>query len=319
MKSLIRKFLMGDTAFSPYSKITAADQLREKVYLELPDRLLDVSGSHWILCIEPLVFGVWIGEAVGPVDECRLYFCDGDLDGSGPGRARAAEPGAHGDAEAIVSAKLLDRVDEEEGSLLLLELKSSRIHSLPFLKTWLLYYRYYRKGLPFARFKAYVAAYSYPRRIRIVSFRQDDYYNIFPMDLLGAIPGQDRYVFGLRHTNTALPRILETGDLVVSEASFRYKDLIYGLGKHHSGSPPPPEDLPFRLALTDTFGFPTPDWVESYKEVRIVKTLDMGSHMLLWGEVIHEKVLTPPVEHLFLVHFLHYLHQKNNGFIYQGA
>src|SRR5688572_29143453 len=60
MKSLIRKWLMGDTEFSEYSKITAPDGLAQKVWLQNHNRILEVSASHWLLCIEPIIYGIWM-------------------------------------------------------------------------------------------------------------------------------------------------------------------------------------------------------------------------------------------------------------------
>jgi hypothetical protein len=131
------------------------------------------------------------------------------------------------------------------------------------------------------------------------------------MDLLGNIPGSDYFVFGLRHTNGALPRIIETGKLAVSEVGYAHKDIIYQLGKHHSGPPPAADELPFDLTLSKNFEFFIPGLAESYREVDIVRTLDLGSHMLLWGKVRDEQIMAAAGGHLFLVHFLHYLHQKN--------
>ena len=41
--------------------------------------------------------------------------------------------------------------------------------------------------------------------------------------------------------------------------------------------------------------------------------MNLGSHMLLWGEEINEKYLSEPHGHLFHIHFLHYLHQSKEG------
>ena len=38
--------------------------------------------------------------------------------------------------------------------------------------------------------------------------------------------------------------------------------------------------------------------------------MNLGSHMLLWGEEINEKNLGESTGHLYHIHFLHYLHQK---------
>jgi hypothetical protein len=286
--------LMGDTVFSEYAKITVPDDIQEKVYLDMAGENVDVSGNHWLLCIEPIVFGVWVTSGqYKPGRAIHMYI---------------------GDIEADLTLELVGHIEETDGTLLLLKLKDSHIYQLNIIKTWLLYYRYYRRGgLSFHRFKSFVAAYSYPRRIRLVSFRQQDYFNIFPMDLLGDIFTQRRYVFGLRHTNTSLPRIIESGKLTVCEIAHTHQEIIYRLGKHHSGNPPALDELPFQVRLSSNYGFYVPEIAESYKEVRILRTMNLGSHMLLWGETVDEQMLGKPGDHLYLVHFLHFLYQKDRA------
>jgi hypothetical protein len=108
----------------------------------------------------------------------------------------------------------------------------------------------------------------------------------------------------------ALAKIIEAKKIVVSEVPYIYKSTIYELGKHHSGSPPSPESLPFKIKQTENFGFLIPEWAYSYKEIQILKTKDLGSHMLLWGEIVHEKTLRQSSGNLYHIHFLLYYHQK---------
>lgn len=308
--------LMGDTPFRGYAKISVPDGMPERVYLEMSKRMLDISGRHWILCIDPFVFGVWIEkkevdlEAADHLD-CHIYISNiygGD-------RRQMIR-----DAEVKGQLTLVDSIREDNGTLLLFELKKTNIYHLNFVKRFLIYYRYYKQpGLSFSRFKSFTAAYSYPRQVSIVSFRQGDYYNIFPMDLLGAITMHPRFVFGLQCKNVTLPKILETRRLVVSEVSYEYKDTIYQLGRHHSGHPPSLESLPFNIITTENFKYYIPEWAESYREIHILQSRKLGSHMLLWGEVTAVHHLTAPVRHLSTVHFLHFLHQKNKGCHYIEA
>ena len=77
---------------------------------------------------------------------------------------------------------------------------------------------------------------------------------------------------------------------MVSEVPFDYKEIIYQLGKHHR-KPLSETRVPFGMIQSEIFGFPLPEWVNSYKEIRIADHLNLGSHMLLWGEVLNEKYL----------------------------
>lgn len=313
MKRLIRKMLVGDQVIREYNTVTVPDSIQEKVYLEVNDQLINVSHLHWLLCIEPVVFGIWIEKAAHQAAICRsttckLYFSGGNKEDT---------DAVSWPVEAELSFTRIQAIEEAAGSLFLLKVEKSHIRQLNAIKRYLLFRRYYQKnGLTFQQFTSFVAAYSYPRRIRVVSFRQDDYYNIFPMDLLGDISSCNRYVFGLRHSNVALAKIIATGKLVVAEAPFAQKDTIYRLGAHHSSSPPSIDALPFNTIQSKNHGFYVPDWALSYREIDVLKTINLGSHMLIWGASTEEQVLQAPAGHLYLVHFLHHLYQQKHGCSY---
>jgi hypothetical protein len=288
MKRQIRKILMGDAVFTEYSRTRFSGEVQDKAWLEFDGKIVDVTLSHWLLCIEPLTFGVWIGQGKSPDGAYRLRFSDA----------------------AVIALDLVHRVEEAGGVLLLLRVRHCRLAQLDLIRRWVLYRRYYsRDKMSYERFKGFAAAYSHPRRVRLVSFRAADHYNLFPMDLLGEVPLQNKYVFGLRHSNRTRQQIIAAGKIVVCEAPAMYEDAVYALGKHHSSSPPAPDELPFDLGCTGIFNFYYPRWVYGYKEILIQKTFDMGSHMLLWGDVVAAETINTGDEHSYLVHFLQYLHQ----------
>ena len=292
MKRLIRKILMGDTVFSEYSRIRFSGETQEKVWLACGEKTINVSRSHWLLCIEPLVFGVWVGREDVVDHQYRLLFSDA----------------------AVVTLELMHKVEDPGGVLLLLKVVHCQLLQLDPIRRWVLYRRYYsRDKMSYGKFKGFAAAYSHPRRVRLISFREEDQYNIFPMDLLGEVPLQHKYVFGLRHTNRTLQQIAATGKIVVSEVPAAYEDAVYKLGRHHSSSPPALDELPFEVNCTRRFGFYYPVWVQEYKEVRIRATFNMGSHMLLWGEIEGEEKINEGDDHSYLIHFLQYLHMKKKG------
>jgi hypothetical protein len=314
MKSLIRKILFGATAIGEYSKITVPGAIMERVYLEREGDFIDVSQNHWLLCIDPVVFGIWLDEPTMTSDprgkKYKMYFTSSE--------SKIADIKHKSSARLVLSFH--DFIKDKHGMLILLKVQDSKIYHLNFLSRYLLFSRYYKNnGLTFSKFKSFVAAYSYPRQISIVSFRNNSYYNIFPMDLLGGIDKYNRYVLGLRHTNLALPGIMKTGRVTVCEVPFQYKEIIYQLGKHHSSNPPPLESLPFELVRSKSFETYVPAWAENYKEINITETKDLGSHMMLWGMSREKTIVNTPSSHLFLVHFLHYIRQKRNGSTYPLA
>ena len=306
MKKLLRKILFGDIPVSEYCTVTVGGEIKEKVFLVTGSISLDISAIHWLLCLNPIVFGIWIRDStetrsLEKNNTCEIHFTDG---------------AAVRETVAVLKLVVRDRLEEPDGTLVLVELKQAAVHHIPFIKSLILYYKYYKKPeQDYRKLKSYSAAYSYPRRVRVVSFREGDWFNIFPMDLVGDIPSGKRYVFGLRHSNVTLGRIVETKKICVSEVPFNYKSIIYQLGKHHR-EPLSETILPFETIPSETFGFPVPTWANQCKEIRIVRTLNLGSHMLLWGEEVHEKYLHEAQGHLYHIHFLHYLHQRKKGLDY---
>jgi hypothetical protein len=303
MKKLFRKILLNDLPVSEYSTVEVGGDIHERVYLASGNVRTDISTTHWLLCLDPVIFGIWFvsdGRQIPSDHEpsFRMFFMDSEK---------------HPSPVAVLKLSYFNKMEEPDGTILLLKLDSSRIRHVHPLRARLIYYRYYKKPeQDFLRLKSFAAAYSYPRRVRLISFREGDWYNIFPMDLVGDIPGSRRWVFGLRHSNVSLPRIIETGKMAVSEVPSEYKNVIYELGKHHRK--PLSAGIPaFELVESGLFGFPIPVWADGYKEIRIIKTMNLGSHMLLWGEEANEKLLHATHPHLFHIHFLHYMHQKNKG------
>lgn len=291
------KMLSGETVIREFSTVGIDDNIREKVYLEAGSRMLDVSGNQWLLGLDPRVIGIWMeGEELERTGVYKLYFRDAVA------------------ALAVVKLDLFDAIREDEGTLFLFRVLHSEIRHIPALRARLLYWKFYRKpGVNFERLKAVAAAYTYPRRVRIISFRLDEEYNyIFPMDLLGDLRGPRRYLLGMRHSNTVLKRIMDVKKIVVSEVPAEYKWQIYKLGRNHSAAPPPVNELPFGVVATREFGFLIPDWAESYKEIHIRKAMDLGSHMLLWGQWSADVVLKEATPRLHHIHFLHFLHQKKH-------
>jgi len=307
MKDLFKKILLGDIKVAEYSTVTIEGGIKEKVFLETGGYTIDVSKIHWLLCLDPIVFGIWLkkDENIITINEktrCTIYFSDSN---------NADFKSIKRNVVAIIALAYFDKIEEADGTLYLLSLKKSKIYHISFFKTFLLFNKYYKKPkFSLEKYKSLIAAYSYPRKVRVISFKQDNYFNIFPMDLLGEVPQSGKYVFGLRHTNAALAKIIETKKIVVSEVPYIYKDTIYELGKHHSGAPPSPDSLPFKIKQTNNFGFLIPEWADSYKEIQILKTKNLGSHMMLWGEIINEKTLKQPSDNLYHIHFLLYYHQK---------
>jgi flavin reductase (DIM6/NTAB) family NADH-FMN oxidoreductase RutF len=313
MKSLITHMLVGTSLVRDYMSITLGDKIEEQVWLKTNLTRIDISHSQWILALDPLVFGVWLDrdEVCTVADHKEHFFVEFS---NTHHNVHASPP----KTVSCIRTELLHRLDEPGGSMFLLLLKSCSIRHFSLLKTQLLYHFYYRRPqLSFERFKSCVSAFSYPRKVSIISCGKGNQYNIFPMDFVGEVKDKKHFVFGLRHSNRSIRAIVDSGEMVVSEVPSSKKKEIYELGRHHQEPLPAPDSLGFGIIRTGQFGMYVPDWATSYREVKIARTLNLGSHMMLWGETVNQSALGPAAENFFHVHFLHYLHQKKRGVPYR--
>jgi len=304
MRQQIRRLLFGDENIKEYAAVSSNNIQREIVLLQVNNININVTEKHYLFCLEPIIFGIWIETPSVIFNEVNVKYTMAVIDATSENTI------------AQLTLSYFNYIKNENGFLLLLKVDNSKINHLNFFTTRFLFNRFYSKPkFSYKKFKELAAAYSYPKRVRIISFKEGNYYNIFPMDLLGDIKSitGNYYAFGLRHTNNALLKIIESRKLVVCEVGFEHKALIYTLGSHHSINPPPIESLPFKVFNSQSFGFFVPEWVESYKEVEIKTTINLGSHMLLWGEVKNKQAVSALTGGLSHIHYLLYLYHKKKG------
>ena len=131
------------------------------------------------------------------------------------------------------------------------------------------------------------------------------------MDLSGYIAESGIFILGLRTTNIALEKILTVKKVVISDTDNADINVIYSLGKHHSTAPPKLDDLPFDTLDSELFKFPVPDFSASYKEIEIIKSQELGSHMLLIGKVLNHKQIRNKSSSL---HHIHYFQFCNSNY-----
>ena len=74
MKKLIRKMLMGDSSFTEYARVTMPDENAEKIYLDTGSTIIEVSTTHFLLCIEPIIFGIWLEKGAERKKKLPVIF-----------------------------------------------------------------------------------------------------------------------------------------------------------------------------------------------------------------------------------------------------
>ena len=80
MNKLLKRIFFQDIAIKEYVTITVAEPIKERAYLKNRKNVIDISENHWLLCLEPIVFGVWLNKNESflfeETKEIRIYFND---------------------------------------------------------------------------------------------------------------------------------------------------------------------------------------------------------------------------------------------------
>lgn len=306
MKRAVNKLLFGSVDIKEFICIGSREEdIKEKVYLKAEYLFLDISERQWLLCLEPMIFGVWITDQYQRSILKQSQFYKLLI-------TTSEDEKTTGGCFVELSLDFFSAIEEDDGMLFLLKVVSSKTFFTDYIRTLSVTARFALKPeQTFLNARYLSGAYAYPRKVYLVSFRQGNYYNFFPMDLLGEVSANDRFVFGLRHTNKSLAGILETRKLVLCEVCAEHKNYLFDLGKHHSSDPPVIDQLPYSVIRTERYEFFVPEWVKGYREISIIKTMNLGRQMLLWGKMEHR---VDPInsEKLYHIHFLRFLSRKGD-------
>ena len=293
MGSVIKNIFFKDTKITTFfiSRIPEA-RIEEKVFLKKGKHHIDITRHQGMICLDPFCISVWLSED--------------QIDGLDPQAAKIKfEKGSKLTASLTVS--LIEQIATAKGVLLLYKIENVKNYQLSALHRLVLFRYFLRsKSNTYYSRKVISALYSYPRRIIIVSYKDEEYYNIFPMDIQSYIKEDDIYVLGLRTTNITLNKILAAGKVVVCDTDTVDINTVYTLGKHSSAAPTPVEQLPFGTTESKLFGFPVPDFTGGYKEIEIIQHRKMGYHMLMVGKVVNEVKLKQNSSSLYHVGFLQF-------------
>jgi len=294
----LKKLIYGDLKVSAFVVTRLFDhEIKERVSLKAGTSEIDITKRHGMICLDPFCVAVWLTpEQAAQLDlsNVNIFFKKGKS------------------LKAKLSLSLAESIKEANTVLLLYKARQAQNYHLNFFTRFVTLFRFLKNKTSTYQQRKFIAAlYSYPRKIIVVSYKEDGYCNIFPMDIQGHIPDSNLYILGLRTTNLTLGKIIATKKIVISDTNNADIKTIYSLGKHGSSAPPPLESLPFKTSNSELFGFPVPDFSSGYKEVEIIQHRELGYHMLLLGKIVNVKETLPEPSQLYHVHILEFM---NSGY-----
>ncbi|AYB31163.1 flavin reductase family protein [Chryseolinea soli] len=289
LKSIAKRVLFGNRVAKSFPAVRIPiGKVEEKVFLSWPDGRLDISERHCIVCHAPFCLSVWLTP-----EEWRRVETNVPTISVTTGEKIHAE---------LITA-VVKKIDVANGFLVVVKAEKAFCHQK---SAWFQYFirRYFKNKNSAEEDKFYAAAYSYPRRVIAVSFRDESYYNIFPMDFQCHIPQSGLYVLGLRTTNITLQKIIQSEKIVIGDTDGAELSVIYALGNNHSSQPPSIEQLPFTVSASEAFHFPVPDFSASYKEIRLIGHYNLGTHTMLVGEIVNAREVREKQSYLYHISFL---------------
>lgn len=224
MGSFLNKLFFNDQKISTFC-ITRLrpSQIEEKVYLKNGYSQADITATNAMICLDPFCMAAWLPTAQASLtsnQNAQIHFMKGNH------------------RNAMIDVSLIEKIATEHGFLFLFKVESVKNYHMTALHRVILFARFLRsKKNTYQSRKVISAMYSYPRNIIIVSYKDDEYCNIFPMDIHGYIEDEDMYILGLRTSNVTLDKILAAKKVIVCDTNDAEINVVYDLGKHSSKSP----------------------------------------------------------------------------------
>ena len=285
-KAILRRvFFRGKSlkTFPPFQ--IKEDNVREKVFISNGHFELDKTKDHCLVCHDPFLIAIYFRQEELDQFESQLTLTV---------RSNAVH--------AQINLVFREQFKLEHGQLRVFLAEDCSCHQMSSLDQYLLL-RYFKNKDSIHQGKLYAGIYSYPRQVIIVSYRDNDYYNIFPMDFQCWIEDERLMVLGLRTTNYTIGRLLQTKKVVISYHSSVGIDDIYQLGRNHSQSPPALTELPIKTTTSKKYDFHIPAACGFYRELELVLNQKLGSHMLLLARVVNTVTLSESKESIYHLHY----------------
>jgi flavin reductase (DIM6/NTAB) family NADH-FMN oxidoreductase RutF len=287
MKAIIKKLVFCDSNPKNFPAVRIDHGLiQETAELVNGKNHLNVSSNHCIVCHAPFLVAIWLTQSqVQDFGQSQLQL---QISGRGKIVAKA-------------ELSLQQKIDNGENVIAIFRVEEATCYQLSSIRQAVLY-RYFKNKTNALESRSYATMYSYPRRVIAVSYRDESYYNMFPMDFQ-CQTGDGTFILGLRTTNVTIDRIIKSKKVLIGDAGQAALSTIYFLGGHHSKTPTPLNELPFKTQPSENFRFPVAEFSSSYQEVEIIQNYELGTHMLMIGKPLKRVELRKQESSIHHIHF----------------
>ena len=301
-RKAIARIVFGDAYLPQAFSIGLPDpQAEVAVWLHGLGARLDVTERLAMACADPFTVCIGVHAEEYPfaakVQEAFLQFCE--RNGS---KQILAEIGLD-----INSATAVPSGDVK---LILLRARYSRNYCLPRRHLFAHYCRYryslWRKidipgrKMTFLERRAAMVMFIRPHPVVLVSLRDDDGGNIFPMNIMGDLGG-GYFSMALKESKLAAHQVERAGRVAISNVPLSQSSTAFALGPNHRKPFIDWGELPFPTKLSSVFGIPVPIFSHRIREMEVEAVHRLGSHMFFVARLVSDEIAPEPAE-LCIVH-----------------
>lgn len=213
------------------------------------------------------------------------------------------------DALAMLSLRLVKKLETDDTVILFYEGTDGRHHFLSAFQRWVnaRINSWFNKkpGNVFLENNLYrqvQIAYALPRTISLITVGDDQgLYNLFPTDLHGQADGE-HYIISLRTGGLACQQVMAAGKLLLSDMEPVACSMVYSLGKNHMKPLRPAADFPFSDYVSASFAWPLPQQAVAAKELRLLQSFEQGIHTLLLFRILNQQEFSAAAGTLAHIH-----------------
>lgn len=291
MKEALKRLIFGTRRISQWCAVGIADPpCLFRLWLEEETFSVDVTETSTVASLRPVMFAIRTGGGIPQnlLEKNRFVL--------------AVRPWAARDCVGEIALRYGRDIRTDAARISLFTVAGHRNRSLPpeeylrfrLRQRWEIFRDktpYNFRMIPSELFALYLFYYV-PRPVYLVSVTFEDAANIFPMDLVGRM-GDDLFLLALRSTSPAIRLMTSSKRLAMTAVPFEEKDVAYKLGTHHKKERIDWDALPFQGIPSPGFGLQVPASALGVREVEVVATDLVGTHVLFVTRIVGEERWRP--------------------------
>jgi flavin reductase (DIM6/NTAB) family NADH-FMN oxidoreductase RutF len=292
--------------------------IKEKVFLKVSNNseLIDISDKHTPLCLNPLLIGVLNKNLFDTQKNNKFELRIVRYNSS---EKKNQIPGINLNAKIMLDYfKSIDVENNIKVDLFRINkstpLQSTKFQRLRYILFLYLHYLKAQKRNSISFLNNLAALYSFPRKVILNIIKTSSHFNIFPMDLVCELTEEDIIILGLNINNRSVDEIIKNKKMLIAEPISSSKDVVYGFAGNHRKEMIESDFIDKYKFESDNFHFPVPYFAFSYKEIYLIKYVQLGSHYLFICKIVNKKVLKqnePLLFHISSLQHWHLTDQKN--------